>query len=189
MAGERKAFLAAVAKAPRRMRTLCLVLAHIECRISEPLEMTARRIDIEVRTIIFESLENRRGALTGPFWCPPHVIDALDLMHGLREGRRAGEGAGDLWPRNSNHHGKGGGKKTFLRGAGFRFAQNPPKSRAFAFASGPLLAFRVLCQPSKANKAKPPSAVAPRALPASTACHPRTPRGTAPESRRKRIGH
>jgi integrase len=70
-AGKRKAFLAAVERAPRRVRTLCVVLAHTECRISESLEMTARRIDIEARTIIFESLENRRGALTGPFWCPP----------------------------------------------------------------------------------------------------------------------
>ena len=44
---ERKAFLAAAGKAPRSVRTLCLVLAYTGCRITEALELTASRIDIE----------------------------------------------------------------------------------------------------------------------------------------------
>lgn len=70
-AEERKAFLVAAEKAPRTVRTLCLVLAYTGCRISEALELTARRIDIEAGTVVFESLKNGAGAFTGPCRCRP----------------------------------------------------------------------------------------------------------------------
>ena len=59
---ERRAFLAAAGKAPRPVRTLCLVLAYTGCRITEALELTASRIDIEAQQIIFESL--RKGSVS-----------------------------------------------------------------------------------------------------------------------------
>lgn len=98
-AEERRAFLAAAEKAPRVVRTLCLVLAYTGCRISEALELNAQRIDIEAQTIIFESLKKRRRGVFRAVPVPPPVIDALDLVHGLREARRGrDEGRGArLW--------------------------------------------------------------------------------------------
>ena len=98
-AEERRGFLAAAEKATRQVRTLCLVLAYTGCRITEALELTAQRIDIEAHTIVFESLKKRRKGIYRAVPVPPAVIDALDLVHGLREarkGRDAGRGV-RLW--------------------------------------------------------------------------------------------
>jgi integrase len=98
-ADERKAFLNAAEKAPRQVRTLCLVLAYTGCRISEALELTAQRIDVDVGTVVFESLKKRRRGVYRAVPVPPPVIDALDLVHGLREareGKNGGRGA-RLW--------------------------------------------------------------------------------------------
>ena len=98
-AEERRAFLAAAEKAPRSVRTLCLVLAYTGCRISEALELTAGRVDIEARQIVFESLKKRRKGLYRAVPVPPAVIDALDLVHGLRDARKARDRGRDarLW--------------------------------------------------------------------------------------------
>lgn len=98
-AEERRGFLAAAEKATRQVRTLCLVLAFTGCRITEALELTAQRIDIEAGAIVFESLKKRRKGVYRAVPVPPAVIDALDLVHGLREarkGRDGGKGA-RLW--------------------------------------------------------------------------------------------
>ncbi len=43
---ERRAFLAAAAKAPREVRTFCGTLHATGCRISEALALTARQVDL-----------------------------------------------------------------------------------------------------------------------------------------------
>ncbi len=50
-AAEREAFLSASEKAPREVRTLCLVLVYSGCRISEALALTADRVDLAAHTI------------------------------------------------------------------------------------------------------------------------------------------
>lgn len=99
-AEERKAFLAAAEKAPRQVRTLCLVLAYTGCRISEALDLTVQRIDIDAGTVIFESLKKRRRGVYRAVPVPPGVIDALDLVHGLREAQKGRDGGNNarLWP-------------------------------------------------------------------------------------------
>jgi integrase len=57
---ERRAFIAAAAKAPREVRTFCGVLHATGCRISEALALTADRIDLAGRVIVFESLKKRK---------------------------------------------------------------------------------------------------------------------------------
>lgn len=98
-AEERGAFLAAAEKASRAVRTLCLVLAYTGCRISEALDLTAQRIDIEAGAIIFESLKKRRRGVYRAVPVPPYVIDALDLVHGLREAQKGRNGGRNsrLW--------------------------------------------------------------------------------------------
>lgn len=97
-ADERRAFLAAAEKAPRQVRTLCLVLAFTGCRISEALELSARRIDLDAGTIIFESLKKRRKGVYRTVPVPACVIDALDLVHGVREAQKSKDGGqARLW--------------------------------------------------------------------------------------------
>ena len=89
---ERRAFLAAAGKAPRPVRTLCLVLTYTGCRITEALELTASRVDIEAGQIVFESLKKRRRGLYRAVPVPEAVIEALDLVHGLREAQKGRDG-------------------------------------------------------------------------------------------------
>ena len=89
---ERRAFLAAAEQAERRTRTLCFCLAYTGCRISEALELTAERVDLEAGVIVFESLKKRRRGVYRAVPVPPAVLDALDLVHGVREAQRGKEG-------------------------------------------------------------------------------------------------
>jgi integrase/recombinase XerD len=45
---QRKALLAAAAKAPREVRSFCSVLCFTGCRISEALALTAKSIDLSL---------------------------------------------------------------------------------------------------------------------------------------------
>ena len=57
---ERRAFIAAAAKAPREVRTFCGTLHATGCRIFEALALTARQVDLSGRVVVFESLQKRR---------------------------------------------------------------------------------------------------------------------------------
>ncbi len=102
---ERAAFLAAAAKAPRPVRTFCGVLAHTGCRVSEALQLTPRRVDLAGRALVFESLKKRRKGVFRAVPVPPGLLDQLDLVHGVSEARRRGEGQLDkpLWPWTRGH--------------------------------------------------------------------------------------
>ena len=82
---ERRAFVAAAAKAPREVRTFCGVLHATGCRISEALALTAQQIDLSGRVVVFESLKKRRTGVYRAVPVPPELLDALDLVHGIRE--------------------------------------------------------------------------------------------------------
>ena len=94
---ERRAFSAA-AKAPREVRTFCSVLHATGCRISEALALTPQQIDLSGRVVVFESLKKRRRGVYRAVPVPPELLDALDLVHGIREAQRRGQAKALLWP-------------------------------------------------------------------------------------------
>jgi integrase/recombinase XerD len=82
------------------VRTLCMTLAYAGCRLSEALALTADRVDLAAGVLVFESLKKHRTGLFRNVPVPPALLDALDMVHGVRElhGRR-GKGRGvRLWP-------------------------------------------------------------------------------------------
>jgi len=97
---ERDAFLKAAEHADRQVRTLCMTLTYTGCRISEALQLTADRVDLSGKVIVFESLKKRRRGLYRAVPVPAPLLDALDLVHGLREAQRARDGGRSvqLWP-------------------------------------------------------------------------------------------
>src|ERR1043166_9174036 len=87
---ERRAFIAAAAKAPREVRTFCGVLHATGCRISEALALTADRLDLSDRVIVSESLKKRR---TGLFRAMPIAPSCWTRSTWCTvSGRRNGEG-------------------------------------------------------------------------------------------------
>ena len=91
----------AATQADRPVRTLCAVLYYTGCRISEALALTARRVDINGQTIIFESLKKRRRGVYRAVPVPGTLIDQLDMVHGIREAHRRKNGDildAPLWP-------------------------------------------------------------------------------------------
>ena len=99
-AEERAAFLAAAAQAARPVRTLCGVLHTTGCRVSKALALTPERVDLTGRALVFESLKKRRKGVYRAVPVPPSLLDALDLVHGVREAQRRGKGHAErrLWP-------------------------------------------------------------------------------------------
>ena len=95
---ERRAFLAAAAKAPREVRTFCAVLHATGCPISDALALTSHQIDLSGRVVVFESLKKRRRGVFRAVPVPPELLDTLDMVHGIREAQRRGSAQGPLWP-------------------------------------------------------------------------------------------
>ena len=97
---ERDAFLRAAEQVDRQVRTLCMTLAYAGCRLSEALALTVDRVDLAAGQLVLESLKKRRSGVYRAVPVPPALLEALDLVHGIRElqGRR-GKGRGVcLWP-------------------------------------------------------------------------------------------
>ena len=84
-AGERDAFLREAERADRQVRTLCMTLAYAGCRLSEALALTVDRVDLAAGVLVFESLKKRRGGIYRAVPVPPALLEALDLVHGIRE--------------------------------------------------------------------------------------------------------
>ncbi|MBC8141115.1 MAG: site-specific integrase [Armatimonadetes bacterium] len=82
---EREAFLKAADCAPREVRTFCALLHVTGCRITEALELTYDRVDLSESAIIFETLKKRREGVYRAVPVPSSVLDALNLVHGVRE--------------------------------------------------------------------------------------------------------
>jgi len=98
--GERASFLAAAERADRQVRTLCMTLVYAGCRLSEALALTANRIDLAAGVVVFESLKKRRVNIYRAVPVPPALLEALDLVHGIRElqARRDKGRRERLWP-------------------------------------------------------------------------------------------
>lgn len=81
------------------MRTLCLTLAFAGCRVSEALALTTDRVDLAAGVLVFQSLKKRRPGIYRAVPVPPAVLEALDLVHGIRELQaKPGRGKGRrLW--------------------------------------------------------------------------------------------
>ncbi len=97
---ERIAFIDAANKCPdTRARTLCLVLAYTGCRISEALELTSGSIDMDAKQIIIKTLKKKSAVKYRLIPAPSKVLDALDLVHGIRAAKNKKSGFDALlWP-------------------------------------------------------------------------------------------
>ena len=82
---ERAAFRTAAEAAPREVRTYCWTLLYTGCRPSEALALTADRVDFQAAVLTFESKKKRRPGLYRAVPVPVTFLDALDLVHGLRD--------------------------------------------------------------------------------------------------------
>jgi integrase/recombinase XerD len=99
-AGERAAFLREAEHADRQVRTLCMTLVYAGCRLSEALALTVDRVDLAADALVIASLKKRRTGIYRAVPVPPARLEALDLVHGIRELQsRRGKGRGErLWP-------------------------------------------------------------------------------------------
>ena len=82
---ERDDFRRAAEKAPREVRTYCHTLLYTGCRPSEALALTADRVDFQAQAITFESRKKRRPGIYRAVPVPAALLDALDLVHGIRD--------------------------------------------------------------------------------------------------------
>ena len=96
-AGERDAFLREAERVDRLVRTLCMTLAFAGSRLSEALALTADRVDLAAGVLVFETLKKRQAGIYRAVPVPPALLDALDLVHGIRE-LHARRGRIRLWP-------------------------------------------------------------------------------------------
>jgi integrase len=81
------------------VRTLCLVLAHTGCRISEALALTVERVDLAAGTLTFQTLKQHGKVRYRSIPVPDATMDALELVHAIRKSRRSPRRRTDLlWP-------------------------------------------------------------------------------------------
>lgn len=85
---ERNAFLAAASQMPPEVRTFCRTLAYTGARISEVLAITPRRIDVDVRVVVIESLKKRRRGIYRAVPIPTALIEELNCTHDIKEANR-----------------------------------------------------------------------------------------------------
>ena len=82
-ADERRRFIAAAERAEPRVRTLCLTLAYIGCRISEALNLTGGDIEVASGLIAVRSLKKRGKLLVRQVPAPPALLTELARVHRL----------------------------------------------------------------------------------------------------------
>lgn len=81
---ERGAFLTAAKKLKSHSASaFCATLAHTGARISEVLELSPSRIDLENRIIMVRSLKKRRGGVYRAIPVPPDLLRELNLVHSV----------------------------------------------------------------------------------------------------------
>lgn len=87
---ERAAFMStAKAQNDHHLWTFCGVLHHTGCRISEALELTANRVDLDAGTIVFRSLKKQSDDhIYRAVPAPPEFLDSMDLVHRIRAVRK-----------------------------------------------------------------------------------------------------
>jgi len=89
---ERQDFIGEANKLPdRAVRSFCLTLAHTGCRISEALALIPRRVDLAGGQIVIRSLKKRGKLHHRAVSVSPALLDALDLVHGIRQVQKDGK--------------------------------------------------------------------------------------------------
>lgn len=86
---ERERFIEAARSRPGPERTFLLLLTFAGCRISEALQLTVGRVELDEQLVTFASLKKKRRGVYRRFPLPPHILDALDMVHGLRQRQRS----------------------------------------------------------------------------------------------------
>ena len=91
-ADERAAFLDTAKTAERSLKSFCHVLHYSGCRISEALELTARRVDLAEQSLRIRSLKKREGKIVfREVPIPPALAENLDNVFGIREIQKRGQ--------------------------------------------------------------------------------------------------
>ncbi|WP_313030558.1 site-specific integrase [Brucella sp.] len=93
-ASERSSFLQSAMKTSGEIRSFCETLHFTGCRISEALNLTVDRIDIENEVVVFETLKKRRAGIYRSVPVPQALMNTLDLVHQVR---RPGKLNRKLW--------------------------------------------------------------------------------------------
>ena len=109
-AAERDGFLRTAEQADRTARTLCMVLAHSGCRLSEALALITDRVDLGIGTVVFESLKKCRDGIYRAVPVPPALLEALVTAHGVCElqgEHGGGRGVGVQAASRVAHSGRG----------------------------------------------------------------------------------
>ena len=96
--------MAAAREAPQEHRTLVLTLAYSGCRLSEALALRTSHVDVEGKRLIFESLKKRRRGVYRAVPMPAEVVEAIDLVHGIREAKGTAK-TELLWNMAGQRHG------------------------------------------------------------------------------------
>ena len=99
-AGERMAFLKVAARMPGEIRSFCETLHYTGCRITEALNLTADRIDLDNETITFETLKKRRRGVFRSVPVPPDLMNTLELVHHIRRQQKPSRKMW-LWSRST----------------------------------------------------------------------------------------
>ncbi len=96
-------FLAVVRSQERgELRTFCLVLIYTGCRPAEALALTAESIDLSEKTIILKTLKQRSKVKYRAIPVPDSVLEALELVHGIRKAQRIKKTPPPLFPWQYN---------------------------------------------------------------------------------------
>src|SRR5437773_10797043 len=75
---ERTAFLTAAEETPREVRTLCGLLAHTGCRLSEALWLNADSVVLRADLIVVETLQKQHPGAYRALPVPHALVDMLD---------------------------------------------------------------------------------------------------------------
>jgi integrase/recombinase XerD len=125
-------FIAKAAKQDRaEVRTFCLVLAHTGCRISEALEITPKHVDMTQGTITLRTLKQGQNVRFRSVPVPDSTLDALELVHAIRKGRRSKRKNDPIWSWGRTQAWKH--VKAVMDQAGIEGAQASPKGLRHGF--------------------------------------------------------
>lgn len=80
------------------VRTLCLVLAHTGCRLSEALALTPESIDLSQGVVVFQTLKQRGTVRFRSVPVPSTTLNDLELVHRLRKLQKTKARTHSLWP-------------------------------------------------------------------------------------------
>ncbi len=101
---ERTAFLKAASLRDPIQCAFGEMLAYTGCRISEALEVTASRIDLDGHTVTLRSLKKRREDVYRAVPLPPDYVDSLQRTFSLRKVQKRKNGGDEtLFPWSRRH--------------------------------------------------------------------------------------